>query len=174
MRFVDLDDRVLDCFPQSSVREVWAVHGEEAWRSAELAALQKALSVDDQILALGGGVPMIEAARRLIEAEQRADRVRVIYLECNVPELIRRLRDGPGDRPSLTGRDMAEEVAVVLRRREPTYRALADARCDASGSDRQVVVDAVVEVMGLTRPGRQGEADPGESDGDAETDAGGR
>jgi len=84
------------------------------------------------------------------------------------------LRDAPGDRPSLTGRDMAEEVAAVLRRREPTYRALADALCDASGSDRQVIVDAVMKVMGRTLQGQESEADPGGSDGDAETDAGGR
>jgi shikimate kinase len=119
---------------------------------------------------------MIEAARRLIEAGQHAGRVRVIYLECDVPELIRRLSAAPGDRPSLTGEDVAGEVAAVLRRREPTYRALADALCDASGSDRQVVVDAVMEVMGLTGPGRQGEADPGGGEGktDADADSGGR
>ncbi|UCD76253.1 MAG: hypothetical protein JSV91_04880, partial [Phycisphaerales bacterium] len=79
-----------------------------------------------QVVALGGGTPMIRAARARIEQAQRAGRGMVVYLKCEVRELARRLREAPGDRPSLTGADPSEEVARVLAEREATYLAVAD------------------------------------------------
>ena len=69
--FVELDERVLAAFPEGSVREVWSVHGEAAWREAESAALVATLAADEQVVALGGGTPMIPAARQRIEADRK-------------------------------------------------------------------------------------------------------
>ena len=146
--FVDLDDRVLARFLESSVREIWAAHGEPAWRAAEIELLREALGRDDQVLALGGGTPIIDHARRLIQIEQQAGRASVIYLKCNVRELARRLRHAPGDRPSLTGADPAEEIADVLAQREPEYESLADVIFEVGDRDEQAVTSGLIEVMG--------------------------
>src|SRR5262245_14149960 len=63
--FVDLDGVALASFGCATIGEVWRTQGESAWRAAETAALARALAQDRQIIALGGGTPMIEAARRL-------------------------------------------------------------------------------------------------------------
>lgn len=147
-RFVDLDDLVLERLEESTVSEAWAAHGEGAWRAAEVGALQEVLLRDNQVIALGGGVPMIEAAGRRIEAGRRAGDARVVYLKCSVDELTRRLRAAPGDRPSLTGADVAEEVGAVLHRRQAAYEALADGICDASDPDPRIVADAVLRMVG--------------------------
>jgi shikimate kinase len=126
LRFVDLDDRVLARFDEDTVQAIWATHGEGAWREAEVEALRDVLDSDDQIVALGGGTPMIDAAREMIEASRRADSVRVVYLKGSVELLTERLGRRCGDRPSLTGKDVVEEISDVLEQREPTYLALAD------------------------------------------------
>ncbi|MBT8487050.1 MAG: AAA family ATPase [Phycisphaerales bacterium] len=126
LRFVDLDDRVQAMFPEDSVTEIWTVHGEPAWRVAETRALESVLAEEDQVVALGGGTPMIPAARSLIEHARRTGRARVLYLRCTPGELARRLEHAAGDRPSLTGDDPAAEVAAVLAARSDTYEALAD------------------------------------------------
>jgi shikimate kinase len=148
-RFVDLDDRVLARFEEPTVGEIWAARGEAAWRAAEVAALEEVLAQDDQIVALGGGVPMIDAARERIDENRLAGRGRVAYLECTSEELIRRLRAAPGDRPSLTGEDVAQEIVAVLRRRQGTYELLADIIADASGPDPASVAEAVMRLLNL-------------------------
>ena len=93
------------------------------------------LDADDQVIALGGGVPMIEAAASLLQAQRAAGRVRTVYLACGIAELGRRLTVEPGDRPSLTGGDPVDEIALVLARREPTYREVSDLILDTTKLD---------------------------------------
>jgi shikimate kinase len=158
-RFVDLDDRVRQRFAEPTISEIWAAHGEAAWRRAEVAALDEVLADENLIIALGGGVPMIDAARRRIEAGRPAGELRVAYLKCPVEVLTQRLRAAPGDRPSLTGAAVTDEIAAVLRRRQATYEALADVICDASGPDPRVVADEVMRMLGLA-PAGSGEDGP--------------
>ncbi len=124
--FVELDACVLRTFAESSVHEVWSVHGEPAWREAEVRQLNGVLEKDGQVVALGGGTPMIEAAQQRLQDERRAGRAWLIYLACTASDLRRRLEGNLGDRPSLTGAGSLDELEAVLKEREPTYRRLAD------------------------------------------------
>lgn len=124
--FVELDAQVLETFAESSVNEVWSVHGEPAWRAAEVRQLNRMLAKDGQVVALGGGTPMIEAAQQLLQHERRAGRAWLIYLACPASDLRQRLERNLGDRPSLTEAGSLDELEEVLRAREPTYRRLAD------------------------------------------------
>lgn len=130
--FVDLDDRALAHFAETTVTEVWRVHGEPAWRDAEALALRELLAGHEEIVALGGGTPMIDDARGQIEHHRRAGTATVVYLRCDALELSRRLAADTGDRPSLTGTDPVSEIRGVLDAREPTYHALADLEYDVS------------------------------------------
>ena len=76
LAFVDLDERVLARFPQDTVTEVWRRHGEAAWREAESAALEAVLAGDGQVVALGGGAPMIASVHRRITGERERGRAR--------------------------------------------------------------------------------------------------
>ena len=136
--FVDLDDDVAARFEEDTVQAIWTAHGEAGWRAAELAALEDVLAGTDRVVALGGGTPTIAAARALVEAEQAAGRACVVYLETAAETLSSRLRDEQGDRPSLTGGDVAEEIGAVLAERAATYAALADHVIDASAEPERV------------------------------------
>lgn len=130
--FIDLDDRALSRFQQKSIRDVWIERGEDAWRKAEAAALQEILQDNGQVIALGGGTPMIAEVQRTLQAARNAESLRIVYLKCSVGELQRRLTANPGDRPSLTAAGLTSEIASVLAQREPTYLSLADSQYDTS------------------------------------------
>ncbi len=146
--FVDLDERVLDTFPEPSVREVWTNRGEAAWRAAESRVLEEIMRQDGQVVALGGGTPLIAAARRVIADEQLGGGAVVVYLRCSVDELTRRLARDTGDRPSLTGRDPVQEIADVLGEREPTFRGLADLEYDVTDASPELIVQALSNQVG--------------------------
>ena len=152
VEFVDLDDRVLATFDETTVADVWAAHGEQAWRAAEASVLHELLgrtAAPDSVIALGGGTPMIESARGDIESARTAGTATVVYLQCVVEELHRRLAGRTGDRPSLTGGDPVRETAAVLTAREPVYRRLADHECDVSTTPPQQVAVSLGRLLDM-------------------------
>ena len=50
----------------------------------------------------------------------------VVFLDPPTAVLEARLRESAGNRPSLTGRGVVEEIDEIARRRRPLYAALAD------------------------------------------------
>lgn len=143
--FVDLDEWTAAGFSESSVAEIWRVHGERAWRDAESRALARALQPPERIVALGGGTPLIpEAAEMLVRARDEASAV-IVYLHATAQVLAQRLAAKPGDRPSLTGADVVEELSPVLAKREPAYRSLANLEIDTGPLDPSAVAAAVLK-----------------------------
>ncbi|MGB0768147.1 MAG: shikimate kinase [Phycisphaeraceae bacterium] len=125
--FVDLDDRTRSRFGDATIAEIWAEHGEAAFRQAEAEAVVACLAQDDQVVALGGGTLTTEAGRRAVASADDALR---IYLSCSPDVLAKRIagdQTTAAERPSLTGEtDPAEEVVAVLAERDPVYRDAAD------------------------------------------------
>ena len=150
--FVDLDAIALGRFPESSVRRVWQLRGESAWREAETAALSESLDLHEAVIALGGGTPMIDAARRLLGAQRDLARVFLVYLRCDPAVLAERL-DDPGDRPSLTGDHPAREIAAVLAQREPVYRELADCEIAADRESPDELAAQITRILSSRRSG---------------------
>ncbi len=145
--FVELDQRILAIFEEKSVQEVWELQGENAWRDEEVKQLSIALREDRQIISLGGGTVTIDAAYEIIKNEQHSGRAKLIYLCCEIPELIHRLENAPGDRPALSdARTIEEEVTNIMAKREPIYQALADTVLDVTNIS---VDEAATQLAGL-------------------------
>lgn len=136
--FVDLDALAAAQFEEPTIEAIWSAHGESKWRAAELRALHEALqSTPEAVIALGGGTPLIpEAHERLLNEKSRG--LRIVYLQCSVAVLSRRLRQEQGDRPRLTAKGTIEEIADVLAAREPTYLKLADLTINAEAAPEAV------------------------------------
>jgi len=133
--FIDLDDRTRGTFGNLSAVEIWARHGQQAWRDAEVRALSRVCEEEPRcVLALGGGTPCVPDARRLLELARRDGRAICIYLRADAATLAARLREQATDRPSVTGKPAHEEVADLLAAREPVFRSLADAEVDAAAA----------------------------------------
>jgi len=139
--FIDLDDIVLRRLGAESVREIFSERGEAAWRVGEGDALLALLDAPlaDSIIALGGGAPMIaNVAQRLTEARDLGN-ITIVFLTCDTSVALLRLTAAPGDRASLTGRGVVDELESLAEARVPRYRELCDFEVDANDAPDTVV-----------------------------------
>ncbi len=124
--FLDTDDLVGSGAGGAGalLREV----GEPAFRERELVALRQALD-HDAVVATGGGVVTIPAAREALRSQP------VAWLDASDATILARLDDG--DRP-LLGESPAGALAALRRGREDLYRDVARWRIDAAGDPDEV------------------------------------
>lgn len=148
--FVDLDERTTAVLHCESVREAFSLHGERMFRQAEVSALREVLLEGARVLALGGGTAMVPAARGLLG--EFADGLCVVYLRASPACLRQRLASGgAGDRPSLTGRGVLEEIEEIYEQRDPIYREIADAVIEVDGTTADACARRVEELLGASR-----------------------
>jgi shikimate kinase len=123
---VDLDDRTRVLSNCATVREAFAALGEARFRELEADALRAALAEPPSVLALGGGTPTAPGAAELLQSARAEGRAFLVFLDPPLDALARRLSADAGDRPSLTGRGVVEEISEIAARRRGPYAALAE------------------------------------------------
>jgi shikimate kinase len=125
--FVDLDALTPIEMREPDVTTAFAHQGEAAFRRAERHCLARALNARGQVIALGGGTPTAPGVAELIAQARTRGEVATVYLRASAPTLRDRLKAADNShRPSLTGRDLLEEVDELLAKRDPLYLRLAD------------------------------------------------
>ena len=75
---------------------------------------------------------------------------RVIWFDARPEVLSARINSDSENgqrRPSLTDRDMDEEVRQLMKQREPIYRETSDLRLDVSDVSLEDIVDRVVAFL---------------------------
>lgn len=138
--FLDTDALVRRRTGQT-VAELVAAGGWEAFRAAERAAVAEAAAGERGVIALGGGAVLDPANVALLRPKGR-----FVWLTADAATIVRRLAaDGAGgaQRPSLSGRPVADEVAELLAQREPLYRRLADLVIDTTDRPAAEVARAI-------------------------------
>lgn len=120
---------------QMSVAEMVANEGWLGFRRRESIALQT-VTRPSTVVATGGGAILAEENRQFMRQHGT-----VIYLRAPAEVLAQRLEEYPQDtqRPTLTGRPIAEEMLEVLAAREALYQETAHYVMDGTGSPQQVV-----------------------------------
>jgi shikimate kinase len=133
-QFVDVD-LFMQQAAKMSVAEMVAQEGWPAFRCRESLAL-RAVTQPATLIATGGGAILAEENRRFMR-QQGA----VIYLRAPASVLACRLAEYPEDtqRPTLTGRPIAEEIVEVLTAREALYQDCAHYVMDGTLPPAQVV-----------------------------------
>ncbi|WP_431223524.1 shikimate kinase AroL [Serratia sp. L9] len=133
-QFVDTD-LFMQQTTQMSVAEMVAQEGWLGFRRRETMTLQ-AVTQSSTIVATGGGAILAEENRRFMRQQGT-----VIYLRAPASVLAKRLEEYPeeGQRPTLTGRPIAEEMLEVLAAREALYQEAAHHIIDASANLQQVI-----------------------------------
>lgn len=132
--FIDTD-RYLQQIGGQTVAEVVAAEGWPEFRRRETKALQW-VTADATVIATGGGMVLAEENRRYMREHGQ-----VVYLQAPAEVLAARLQAYPeaGQRPTLTGRPIAEEMSEVLAAREALYLQTAHHIIDAMQSPDRVV-----------------------------------
>lgn len=143
--FVDTDHH-LQLNAQRSVARIVADEGWEGFRARESESLQ-AVTAPASVIATGGGIVLAEANRHFMR-----DHGQVIWLNASPDVLAERLAVQPEaeQRPTLTGRPIAEEMHDILRERAPLYRQAAHHEVNAMQQPERIV-EQILQSLSLAR-----------------------
>lgn len=137
--FVDTDVVVCD-LAGKSIPEVFSQDGEDRFRVLESEALQKAIAAGPAVIATGGG-----AMLRPGNVESMRAAGPIICLQASAETILRRTGKR-GGRPLLEGDDPMRRIEALLQEREPYY-ARADYQVSAEGTDRELTLSRLVDVL---------------------------
>lgn len=140
-RFIDLDAEIERTFGQS-VSQLFRMHGEPAFRLAELEATQLLVGEEPAVIAPGGGWVMnVEAMAHLRCAS------RIIYLRVTPDEAVRRMGRGITRRPMLAHGDSFATMLALYEARRFQYENCADMIVETTGVRRPDVIARVLELV---------------------------
>ena len=134
--FVDADaeiEKAAGC----SIPDIFALHGEAAFRAGEQRVLARLLSQPPQVIATGGGAFMNAETRALIRARGTS-----VWLRADLDVLVKRVKRNH-NRPLLRQGDPHEILARLMRERDPVYGE-ADVAVESNEGEPEQVVDAII------------------------------
>ena len=136
--FHDADEEI-ERAAGSSIAELFAAHGEAAFRDGERRVIQRLLDGPPCVLATGGGAFMAAETRARIKASAIS-----VWLRADLDVLVHRLgRSRRNKRPLIANGDLRATLERLIAERYPVY-AEADVVVDSVGGPHETVVDAIV------------------------------
>ncbi len=151
---VDLDDEI-ERAAGKSITEIFAQHGETAFRDQESAALARCAAREATVLATGGGVVLREANRRALQ-EIRSRAGHIVWLRAPAETIHDRLTADASTasrRPNLTPQGGLREIVELLAQRTPLYEACASLTVDTQGKTPSQVADEILQALPHLREG---------------------
>jgi shikimate kinase len=140
----DTDEMIANDFGLP-VAQIFAKHGEEAFRDAETKMLRRLRGESDSITVTGGGVVLRPENFELLKKLGF-----VVHLEADEKTLFRRLMRQP-TRPLIQTANPRATVKKLLKERAPLYRAAADMALLTSNLGQQEVAKAILRKMEVLR-----------------------
>lgn len=137
--FFDADEEI-ERAAGMTVAEIFARHGEAAFRAGEKRVIQRLLSQGQVVLATGGGAFMDPDTRAVIKARGIS-----VWLRVPVPVLVARTRRR-AHRPLLQGGNQAEILKALAAQRGPVY-ALADVIVDGAKDSPTMTTATVAHAL---------------------------
>lgn len=137
--FTDADAEIEHAAGQT-IGDIFAEHGEEAFRAGERRVIARLLASGPQVLATGGGAFICEETRAQIEAAGVS-----VWLRADFDTLIRRVRRR-ATRPLLSGGDREQVMKRLMGERYPVY-ALADVTVTTREVPHEVIVGEIIAAL---------------------------
>lgn len=133
-------DKEIEREEQRTISEIFATDGEAYFRDRETACLRKLTgSANNQIISVGGGLPMREENRALLH-----DLGQVFYLCAEGETIYERVKDDT-TRPLLQVDDPLKKITALLKERDPYYMAAADVVITVDGKSFSQILDEIEE-----------------------------
>jgi shikimate kinase len=136
---VDADEEI-ETAAGSSIADIFALHGEAAFRDGERRVIKRLLKQPVCVLATGGGAFMDERIRQLI-AESGIS----VWLKADLDTLWQRVRRR-SHRPLLNTENPKETLERLMRTRYPVY-AGADITVESNDNPLDETVDRVIRCL---------------------------
>jgi shikimate kinase len=137
--FVDAD-REIEQAAGCSIPEIFARHGEQAFRDGERRVILRLLESPPFVLATGGGAFMDPRTRAAIR-----ERAISIWLRADLDLLVRRT-GRRGDRPLLQVEDPRAKLSELMEKRHPVY-AEADLTVDSQDGPPDATLERVLAAL---------------------------
>jgi shikimate kinase len=118
-RFQDCD-ALIEKEAKASIRKIFAKNGEVYFRRLETRVLKRALKKRKMVLATGGGA-VLQAVNRRMMGESGA----VVWMRAPLETILKRVRH-KSHRPLLNVKFPKRLIVMLMRKRNPYYRQLAD------------------------------------------------
>lgn len=114
-------DKEIERDEKRTISAIFTTEGESFFRDLETSCLKKLIAgSNNQIISVGGGLPVREENRRLLR-----ELGQVFYLRAKAETIYERLK-GDTTRPLLQGEDPLTKIRTLLQERDPYYREAAD------------------------------------------------
>jgi len=136
MPFLDADNEI-ETAAGMSITDIFALHGEEAFRDGERRVIARLLEKSLCVLATGGGAYMDAETREQIAANSVS-----IWLKADLPVLMERVRRRP-TRPLLLNDDPEAVMRNLMEIRYPVYEQADIAVQTSDASHDEAVYDVV-------------------------------
>lgn len=131
-------DKEIEKEEQRTISDIFAADGEAYFRDRETACLRKlAGSAYNQIISVGGGLPLREENRELLH-----ELGQVFYLRATGETIYERVKEDT-TRPLLRGGDPLTKIRTLLEERDPYYMAAADVVVTVDGKSFSEILDEI-------------------------------
>ena len=138
--FFDLDE-VIQERAGADIPWIFDVEGESGFRDRETAVINEFTSIDNVVIATGGGVVLRPQNRSAMSSAST-----VVYLEASLSTLLSRT-EGKTKRPLLVGKDVRQVLLEIMAVREPLYREVADITVASTGDSARRLAGVIAEKL---------------------------
>lgn len=133
-------DKEIEKEEKRTISDIFATDGEPFFRDLETSSLKKLIgSTNNQIISVGGGLPMREENRRLLH-----ELGQVFYLRAEAETIYERLKDDT-TRPLLQGENPLTKIKTLLQERDPYYLEAADVVITVDGKSFDEILCEIEE-----------------------------
>ena len=129
-----------------SIADFVAKSGWESFRRLETDILIDCCQQNEIVLATGGGVVLAPENRSLLQKNGIT-----LWLQASPETILTRLKNDPQSsflRPPLSSLDLADEIKIGLKEREPLYRELANFIISVDPYGVYEIVSQIVKILG--------------------------
>ena len=134
-------DQVVEERTGVKIPVIFEIEGESGFRHRESSVLDELTSLDDIVLATGGGAVLAPENRDRLRA-----RGTVVYLRASVKDLLNRTRNDK-NRPLLQTADPRARLIELFEARDPLYRAVAHMTIDTGSQSLAVLVSRLHQML---------------------------
>ena len=138
LKAVDTDALIVEKYGEIS--KIFAEHGEDYFRKTESEIIKKLASLDNTIIATGGGSLINQQNCEALRATGK-----IFYLKTGVDELSKRLK-GDLSRPLLSG-DLETNLKNLYEHRAEFYEEAADYTVQTDGLTPDEIAEKIMELL---------------------------
>lgn len=131
-------DKEIEKAEKRSISDIFQTEGEAYFRDKETECLKQLLKTSgNQIISVGGGLPMREVNRQLLHQLGQ-----VVYLRAKAETIYDRLKYDT-TRPLLQGENPQEKIRSLMTQREQNYEEASDIIIDVDGKDFEQIIGEI-------------------------------